>query len=381
MDGINKDINPLKRKVPATDHTYSAAEGQGTTVGGPAGQPLAPGAEAEAGQGDFPQPPEQHQIDMFNLNNFMKDFKNDLTREMHSLRSGIDDLHQSVRASGVQIADLEERVQNTERVAKAASNLIAEVREEMENIREEWNQMQQDPGFRVISDQNEELKLVRAQLEKQEWYYRHYNIIIDGITETDNKEPRALYQKVKSFLANILGLLDMTFDITHRLGPKQENGTRRVIVKFFNLTDKQTVWDARIKLQANKDGTKSPYRLIMDKPKATKEREALAFRIVQAAQQSPNFHSAKFQYGKIWVEGTSYNFDELDLLPEELSPANISAPRTAMVIVFFSRNSFLTNHYLSRFSFRGVNYVSIEQYLARAAKTLHIALAFFLIIL
>lgn len=167
-----------------------------------------------------------------------------------------------------------------------------------------------------------------------------------------------------SFIPNRLGLTSVKFDITHRLGPKIGKFQRRIIVKFMSITDKQSVWEARTRLKP-REGEKQQFRLIMDKPKATKERESMAFRIVNEAQRSSRYRSAKFQGGKIWLDGNSYEMDELDLLPTELQPAYISSPSTPTTIVFFSHHSFLSNHHLSLFNFEGILYSSMEQFLAR----------------
>lgn len=106
------------------------------------------------------------------------------------------------------------------------------------------------------------------------------------------------------------------------------------------------------------DGKEQPslYRLVLDKPKATKEGEAMAFRVVKEAQRSSRFRNARFQSGKIWLDGTAYDPEEMDLLPTELTPAYISSPRSISAIVFFSRHSYLSNHYLANFTLEEITY-------------------------
>lgn len=136
-------------------------------------------------------------------------------------------------------------------------------------------------------------------------------------------------------------------------------------MKFLSLSDKQAVWEARSNLKPKED-EQQQFRLIMDKPKSTKERESMAFRIVHEAQRSNRYRSAKFQNGKIWIDGEMYEQDELDRLPDDLLPTSIASPRTAAAVVFFSRHSYLSNHNLCHFVYEGRMYTSIEQFLTRA---------------
>lgn len=179
---------------------------------------------------------------------------------------------------------------------------------------------------------------MKALIEKQEGYSRRYNLIIEGLDEGLTEGPCALYEKVDSFIKNILGLSDIKFDITHRLGTKFPSKGHRTIVKFHCLTDKITVWAQREMLKSPENKEKG-YRLIQDKPNGVKERESLAFKIVQTAQKSGNFRSAKFVGGKITIDGNAYEFEDLSTLPNELLPVNIYSPWSEKAIVFFTKHS------------------------------------------
>lgn len=397
MEGVGSEINPLKRNRHQDDHEYSAAGPKNSNRDASSSEPpskipeldgnkenseLPPGSALTTdmnGSGDNSKssgnldltdnPNDKTNMNLsngknvanFDLSMLTKEFKEVVQTEIRAVHTSLEDMKGALNCSKNQMSLMQDKLQSTEATAQAAAEGVADLNQEFHLIREEWSTMKLQASFRASHN---DLRSVRAQIEKLEWYSRRFNIIIDGIQEPEGETPTALAQKVDSFIANRLGLTSVKFDITHRLGPKIDKKQRRVIVKFGSLTDKQTVWEARHRLKA-REGEKQQFRLIMDKPKATKERESMCFRIVNEAQRSSRYRSAKFQGGKIWLDGTSYDQDELDLLPEELRPAYISSPRTPTAIVFFSTHSYLSNHHLSLFSFEGILYSSMEQFLAR----------------
>lgn len=160
--------------------------------------------------------------------------------------------------------------------------------------------------------------------------------------ENDGK----LYDRVTTFITNILGVTDVKFDVTHRVGAAAYRKDRRIIVKFNNIADKNSVSEARQNLKTKEN---AQYKLLINKPNAIKDREALSFKVLQAAQRSHRYKSAKFVGGRVIIDNESYEYNEFDLLPEDLLPTNIYSPRSGLAIVFFTKHSILSNHYITRF--------------------------------
>lgn len=330
MEGLGSEVNPLKRarQNEAADHDYSisdlGAETVVDTTGAPpkkipdivhgAQAPAGVGAGAGAGGGDEHSPPKEKKERSVDMDILMQDFKGILKVEMSAVHISIEEMKSAYLDSRTQISTLQEKVENNDQIVRATAEKMADISEEFHTMREEWLHMKENAGG---SFHRNELKILRDQIERQEWYSRRYNLIIDGFPEPEFESPQALYQKVASFLKDQMGLTSIKFDITHRLGQKQPKMHGRVIVKFMTLSDKQTVWEARFNLKPKEEDERQQFRLIMDKPKSTKERESMAFRIVHEAQRSSKYRSAKFQYGKIWIDGEMYDQDELDRLPED----------------------------------------------------------------
>lgn len=97
-----------------------------------------------------------------------------------------------------------------------------------------------------------ELKALCQHLERQEYYSRRFNLVFEGFPETPGETNANLWNKMRSFLHNIMGLSSVKFDILHRLGSKAR-GHRRVIMKFISLADKNLVWESRRNIRNTPD--------------------------------------------------------------------------------------------------------------------------------
>lgn len=97
-----------------------------------------------------------------------------------------------------------------------------------------------------------------------------------------------------------------------------------------------------------------------------KEREALTFKILFAAQNSGQCRSVKLQSGKLCIDGTLYDNEDYPPLPIFLRPASVTSPRNTTAVVFFSKHSPLSNHFITDFTLEGVHNTSIEQFLTKS---------------
>lgn len=352
MDGVEEDVHSRKRKG-----AKSVEEDGKENPAAPLNKRRPEGGDAEGPHDDkTPPPPAPVPLSL-----------EDVMEAVRNIGESSNKTLASVGELGLDMKRLNEKVVNIDSKADQAAATASEAKSQVEELSEELQMLKRDVQRAVtmpITQQYKgELRDMRLQLEKQEGYSRRFNIIIQGIPENDDETENRLYVKVRSFLNNNVGITDIGFDICHRLGAKNNRGDERdcrVIVKFAYLRDRNRVWEARSTLK------NSNYRLILDKPRSVKEREALSFKIVKAAQASPEFRSAKFQYGKVWLDGVGYDFEEFEFLPVQLRPAFVSSPRNDKVIVFFSRFSPLSNHYWAPFELEGRRYVTVEQFLARS---------------
>lgn len=64
------------------------------------------------------------------------------------------------------------------------------------------------------------------------------------------------------------------------------------------------------------------------------------------------------------LEGKAYAPNQLEQLPEPIRPSTLANPKSDKALAFFSKHSPFSNHYMSKFSVKGVTYNNIEQFLA-----------------
>lgn len=375
MEGINTEVNRLKRRNSNTEVPIGIAEIEINTT--------AP-KRKQGGSGDGtvelpPPPPTPPLATGLSLEDLMKEIRS-VGRDVACLRQESHVTKELLAKTGSDVQKFQERVDKVENIAQEAADLAintrSEVRQMKEEIKLELNNIrattQNNVRAAVPQAITNEMRRLRIELERQEGFSRRYNLIISGIPEPTDETTEALNGKVDSFIRNILGISSVRFDICHRLGAARLQLERKVIVKFRSLEDKNLIWEARTRLKNSRN-----HRLVQDKPRSLREREAISLRIVHKAKESGRFRYVKYVGGKVWLDDKSFEYEDFGTLPFELRPEYISSPRSNTALAFFSAHSPLSNHYKVNFELDGVSFSSMEQYLARAralmAKDLRMA--------
>ena len=91
---------------------------------------------------------------------------------------------------------------------------------------------------------NVKIRDLEVDLEDQRQYSRRTNILVHGLEEEARENTDT---KVLEILQNKLGLTNMTLkDISrsHRLGKKQDQKKRPIIVRFSSYREKKVAFDA-----------------------------------------------------------------------------------------------------------------------------------------
>lgn len=371
MEGVNTDINPLKRRNQQGDVVIGVAEVE-IKSSAPKRKQNGGGDEQAAATATG-----------LSLEDLMLEIRS-VGRDVACLRQESHVTKELLAETAIDVQRFQERVRKVEQTAQETADLAIHTRAELRQMKEELKvelgniraivpqAVPQITARPISSAITNELRRMRIELERQEGFSRRYNLIITGIPEPNNETADALNGKVGSFIKNILGISSVRFDICHRLGAAMPNFERKVIVKFRCLEDKNLVWEARSKLRGSQD-----HRLVQDKPRSVREREAISLRIVQKAKESGQFRYVRYSSGKIWLDDTNFEYEDFGSLPVDLRPAHISSPRNGIALAFYSSCSPLSNHYKVNFELDGLTFSSMEQYLARAralmAKDLRMA--------
>jgi hypothetical protein len=213
-----------------------------------------------------------------------------------------------------------------------------------------------------------ESKAQKDKLLHFECHTRRENLQFIGI-------PESRYEMCEDHTVKIC--LDSGLDINrwsiaraHRLGPFNKQYRRPIIVKFQHCKERDSIWQCRRMIKSLCNVT-----ITEDYPTEIVDRRRRLYPIVDAAYKfrdpkNPDLrYHAKIVVDKLVVNGTTYTVENLDQLPEPLRPETVSSPSNNHTVVFFTKNSPLSNHFPCTFTVKKP-YTSIEQYLMES-KALH----------
>lgn len=191
--------------------------------------------------------------------------------------------------------------------------------------------------------------------------YNKDNLVITGLKEDPQKTD---FQMASSFFKDSLKIKNLDIDMAYRLGTLAEEGssyTRPLVVKLPRASDRRRVWAEKTDI-TEEDGTF--IRIQADLPKRLRDDSLLLNRVAKAASKIPRFKSARVRDYSLVLHGKTYAPNELEQLPLPLRPSTLATPRSTSAIAFFSKHSELSNHYSSRFTLRGIEFHSMEHFLA-----------------
>ena len=158
-------------------------------------------------------------------------------------------------------------------------------------------------------------------------------------------------------------------DQIHRLGKFKHQGQnpRPVIIRFSSVRIRMEVWDKRKTLNDNSDGN----RMIVteDFPMEWQDRRKTLWPIVKRAREMKkpdgSFYRAFLRKDQLMLDNRAYKVENVADLPFVLQPATIYTPMNDEMVLFFTKNSPLSNHNRVGFTLDGVMYNCSEQYIMR----------------
>ena len=113
-----------------------------------------------------------------------------------------------------------------------------------------------------------------------------------------------------------------------------------------------------------------------DYPAEIAARRKRLFPILDAAYHYRDAAKPELRYkgqvvgDKLIINGSVYGVDTLHRLPNHLQPQNVATPRNDTTVLFFTRESPLSNHYPCTFTTDGDTFNCMEQYIMKT-KALH----------
>ncbi|XP_026101669.1 uncharacterized protein LOC113073003 [Carassius auratus] len=192
-------------------------------------------------------------------------------------------------------------ITNMKEVINENTKQITSVKEAIEFMSEEVNCLKTKCG--AVESKMGKMEQTTSEQERRlahlESYSRRWNLRIYGVPEKEREDVRLqVIQLCQRLLPEDRDKLPNTIDIAHRLGRKQPNKTRGVIVQFASRFYRDAVW------RAAKESTflrENGLKISEDLSPADKERRNKLWPAVEKARQ--NNKRAYFIGGRAFVEG------------------------------------------------------------------------------
>ena len=212
--------------------------------------------------------------------------------------------------------------------------------------------------------QGRTIKKLQASLTDLESYTRRDNLLIDGILESPNEDPR---KKVLSVFADILkipGANSIQLSRVHRLGtpnhlmPHSSKRPRTIIIRFQFFPDREAVWKARFNLKG-----KGIY-ISEDFPNSVKQNRKVLVPCFKEAKKDVGIKKCYLKGDRLTLDDRTYTVEDVDKLPLHLRwtiKGEKYIPHCDTTF-FFGIDSFLSNFHPAYFKEDSAVYSCSEQY-------------------
>lgn len=205
-----------------------------------------------------------------------------------------------------------------------------------------------------------EKRLLLERLIQVEGQSRRNNLLIDGIAETQGETWEKTEENLRQFIKDKLQIPhDIAIERAHRIGKKDNDKPRTIIVRFSLYKQREEVWKARTKL------SKSNVWISEDFPPEIKRERQILLPIFRSAQNQPGITSCSLKVNKLYINNKQFSVETLSQLPEHLKPENLckKSDDSSKVTVFFRKESLLSNFNTSTpVNIEGTTFNCVEQY-------------------
>jgi len=199
---------------------------------------------------------------------------------------------------------------------------------------------------------NSELRKLKERVIDQENRNRRNNLEFDGVLEDPGETNAILESKIKALLEKKMGIQLGPYDIDrcHRIGPSVQGRLRTVIVRFLCYKQREEIWNGRTKLKGTNIYINESFA-----PETKAKRRALTPYLMAARKKEVR---ATLIVDKLRIEKSIYK--SVKDIPKEYSP--IHTQFEGETVVFYGKNSPLSNFHSCNFTIKGDKYSSVEQY-------------------
>lgn len=254
---------------------------------------------------------------------------------------------------------------------KVSANIMTEVDRKIAKVQETYSSSIQDATEVVTKQVMIEVDQRMAKMSRQadfqalkdQAFNSRFNLVVVGLEEDSNKETSDI---LKDFFANTMKLKNIKFDAAYRIGSSPSGSSnsyaRPILVHFPLLPHRNKVWRKRNTMPAESGSQK--VRIYADLPKQLRDDVQALYKVAKAANASDDYQTARVRDYKLELDDQVFLPSELEMLPFDIRPSTLAAPRSETVLAFYTKYAVFSNHHPSIFYVDNQKFHSMEQFLA-----------------
>ena len=290
-----------------------------------------------------------------------KDVNSALTNTLKSLTESVDEMKQSISILHGEVKEIRNEIDIIKELKQSVTftqEALLDAQKDITTLRktvERYESMFNETTKNLLLCQKENSEMYEKLLHLDS-YIRRENLKFAGIKEEKKESAFLTEKKIRDLFVNKLGIeygQEIEFQRCHRLGAKQQ-GDRDIIVRFLWFQDREAVWDKRTQLRNTNVIIKEDF------PTEIEQRRARLYSTVKAAKVK-NI-KAHIIVDKLILEGQRFSIDTLSKLPSDLQPANLCTQIKEKSVLFYGKDSFLSNHHHAPFVLDGKKISGSRQY-------------------
>lgn len=246
--------------------------------------------------------------------------------------------------------------------------LIDTQKEQVDSFNQNVNGLRQEMVLEMDKKVNKIKHEIHCKNLKDRAFENRQNLVITGLKE-DSKKSAMLV--AREFIQDSIGIQNVKLVWARRIGPQPSEGSsysRPILMRFSSLPQRNAVWRKRNDITSTDDSSKT--KIQADHPKELREGMQVMYKVLKAAGDFKKFESAKIVDFQLELNDEIYQVSDLERLPKQIRPSTLATPQSKDNVVFFSKQSFLSNHYPSVFVAEDQTFSSMEHYLAMKRATL-----------
>ena len=221
-----------------------------------------------------------------------------------------------------------------------------------------------------VSELRNDMESIKTKLNQLENKSLEFNLIFKGVEESLNETEDVLKDKIHRIISDTYNYHDEQSRLSaarcciirscKRLGRPNPHRPCPISAEFESKKDVDAILEYKYHL------TKGVF---VDKEYCadTERKHCILRPILGAAKMKPDLKfKSHMEFDKLVIDGKRYGMDDLDKLPQTISPINVSTKSNDKVVSFFGELCPLSNFHPANFIYKGQSYHSSEQFIQHA---------------